>query len=167
MFKWFKNLKESYNITKMNKINYNNFVHDMQQYEDNEQSMFNQLGLIFSKDKTKISQIIQLPENFAQYPDERLINLKINELIKPASDFILYQNNWFEYVIPAQIYHIEEAGDNGVMKEGKKVSLTYVAVWEWSDIEPPIKHWKCKLFSMIFGGIVLLSVIITSLVLFI
>ena len=52
MFKWFKNLKESYNITKMNKINYNNFVHDMQQYEDNEQSMFNQLGLIFSKDKT-------------------------------------------------------------------------------------------------------------------
>lgn len=166
MFNWFKKLKESAYTDKMNKINYNNFVHDMQEYDKDEGSKFNQLGLILSKDLNKISMVIQLPENYAQYPDERLINLKIHEMMKPASDWILYTNNWWEYVVPPQVFHLEEADDDGLVKEGKNMSLTYVVVWEWEPQELPIKHWKAKLISCVTGSLAGLGAIITSLILF-
>lgn len=166
MLNWFKKIKETAHIDKMNKINYNNFVHDMQSYDKDEGSKFNQFGLILSNDLNKISLLIELPENYAQYPDERLINLKINELMKPASDWILYTNNWWEYIVPPQIFHIEEANDDGTLKEGKEISLTYVVVWEWTPQELPIKHWKTKLISCVAGICMGIGAIITSLIIF-
>lgn len=163
MIKLFKNIKESLKIHRANKQNFKEFIKEMQHEKDNIDSPFNRYELILSPDNTKVTMIVSLPENYAQYPSQRLIDLKLNELAYPVTKYLIYDMNWVEYLKQPQFYHLEDEDTTGIV-EGKDMSLTYLIIWEWEPVEVPDTKWKTKLAALIGASISIIGAVTTSLI---
>lgn len=163
MIKLFKDIKESFKIHRANKRNFKEFIQEIQAEKVNTDSTFNSYELILSPDNTKITMVISLPENYAQYPSQHLIDLKLNELAYPVTKYLIYDMNWVEYLKQPQFYHLEDEDTTGIV-EGKDMSLTYLIIWEWEPVEVPDHKWKSKLVALAGAGISIIGAI-TSLLL--
>lgn len=165
MFKWFSKLNNEYKIYRSNKENFKKFENDISVCCEGKDNIFAKYGLIFSPDHTKITAIINIPENFAQYPDPVAINLYIQKEIKPINDYLIYGLNWVEYISLPTIYHLEDEEtniDENEIKDGSKVSLTYLIVWEWQSTPHQLKYWQAKLIGSITAGFSLVGGAITT-----
>lgn len=163
MINWFKQIKESWQIEKANKKNFTEFKNEIQHEMDTPNSVFNNYDLAFSPDNTRITMVLTLPENYAQYPSEPLIDMKIREITNPVTYHYIYDLNWQEYLAQPTIFHLEDENTEGI-KEGKEMSLTYLAIWKWTPVDVPMHKWKQKLSVAVGSTVAALGAIITTLI---
>lgn len=149
MFKKIKKIFSDIKLAFLDKKNYKQFVTDIENEIKDPKSYFNQYRLILNENKDKITCILNIPENYAFQKDDRIINMKITELIQPITHYLSYSLGWAEYLYVPQVYHIED--DDPTAGE----SLTYVAVWQWAPIKG--KTFLYKVFGITAG--VLLAII--------
>lgn len=143
--KWFKSLWSDFKTYRLNKKNFKQFVKDVQNEMSQEDSVLKSYGISLSDDRHKLSMLVTLPGQIAQYPDERIITAKLNEFLAPISKFLCFDMNWLEFLSYHQTYHIEDEQTEG-MGEGKPFSLTYLAMWEFRELEYD-KPSRKKLFD--------------------
>lgn len=157
--KWLKNLWSDYKTMKLNKKNFKQFVKEAEDLYKEDDSILNQYGIKFSDDKTKLSTLITIPEQFSQYPDERVIQLKLNEYLNPVSHYMWWTMNWVEFLRGPQTFHIEDEQTEGI-KEGQKFSLTYLAIWEFTGVDYINDSWPSfwRWFKFACGFIGVLAV---------
>lgn len=155
MFGFFKKLYNGIQLAFKDIKNRKAFASDINDAKADPRSLFSRYGLIVNEDYTKISLLFNVPENFILNGNERLLNMKIQEIIEPVTKYLSYTLGWAEYIIVPQIFHIE---DNDT-STGE--SLTYLSVWEWAPIKSKYYLLKVGLISL---GII--AAITTGLILF-
>lgn len=156
MIKFFKKIIQNIKLYFLDKKNYKQFINDIENEMKDPRSYFSQYQLILNEDKNKITCLFAIPENFAIQNDDRLINMKIQELIQPITQYLSYTLGWAEYLYVPQVYHIED--DN--ISSG--TSLTYIAIWQWA--QHTSKYYLYKVIGTIIGIIGILTAIILFLV---
>ena len=149
--KFFNNIRIAFKDIKNHKA----FVADIREQRADPRSLFSQYNLIADETFTKISLLFNVPENFVMNRNDRLLNMKIQEIINPVTQYLSYTLGWAEYIVVPMTYHIED-NDSSTGE-----SLTYLAVWEWA----PIKS-KYYLLKVGLSALAIIGAIITGLILF-
>lgn len=150
MIKFIKNIYNNFRLSYLDIKNKKQFKKDIEGEEKDPKSKFNYFHLNKSKDELTISVLVNIPENFVVYKDERLINMKIRELIDPVTKYLSYELGWAEYLIVPEIFHIEDEDESE-----DNESLTYMAVWKWEEIKGGWKYFmKCAGSIIIIAGMI-------------
>lgn len=152
MIKKIKKFFTGIKLAFLDKKNFKRFIEDIDTEEKDPNSLFIRAGIVRNEKKDKLTLLFSIPENFVYQKDDRLINMKVNEMIQPITHYLSYTLGWAEYLYVPQVFHIED--DDPTSGE----SLTYAAVWQWVPIKS--KYYLYKLFGITLGAIGLITALL-------
>lgn len=158
---WLKKILKDYKTMRLNKKVFETFVRETkEELTSEEPTLMQQYKLSVSDDRRSLSTIIILPEEFSRYPDERVIQLKLNDYTRPINNYFWYDMNWLEIMGSPQIYHLEDEETSGI-REGEKFSLSFLAVWTFKEQPYEHKNWH-KVYNWLRIGFWSMASMITA-----
>jgi len=150
VIQFFKNIKQ----IKTDQKNRELFVEDMKQEVIDPRSKFNQLKLQCDPDYTRISMIVNLPEEFQIAGSEIDKYRKLNEMVRPINRYITSDLNWGEYFSRPDFYYIDTNLDMDNITD--EVSCAYVASWKYQPVLDKYPNFKYQVaaFTGINAGLI-------------
>lgn len=162
---FFENIKQ----IKIDKNNRQLFLNDIQREIVDPKSKFNEYNLAVNDDKTAITTVVSIPENFQLAGSDIMKYQKLQEIIKPINRYINNDLNWGQYFEVPDFYYIEQYDENQKQDDDEileEISCSYVAEWKYKPILDRFPNFKWELTAFIginlslIGGLVALLIVL-------
>ena len=160
---FFANIKQ----IKIDKENRKSFLRDIEEEIIDPKSRFNYFHLSTNEDKTAITTVVSIPENFQLAGSDIMKYQKLQEVVRPINFYINNELNWGQYFLAPNFYYIDEINDSPSDDEIlEEVSCSYVVEWKYEPVLKKYPNFKWELTSFIgintllIGGLIALLIIL-------
>jgi len=160
---FFENIKQ----IKIDKDNRKQFLIDIEREMADPKSKFNEYRLSMNDDKTAITTIVSIPENFQLAGSDPMKYQKLQEIIRPIYRYINEDINWGQYFEGADFYYIDQydedqkPDDDEILEE---VSCSYVVEWKYKPVLDRFPNFKWELTTFIGLNTLILGSLIAVLI---
>jgi len=156
---FFLNIKQ----IKTDKENRKKFIEDITQEIVDPMSTFNKLKLQCDDEYTRISCVINIPEEYQMAGSDIDKYRKLNELTRPVNKYLVRELNWGEYFLNPDFYYIDTNTDPNMVSD--EISCAYIATWKYSPVLNKYPNFKYQLAFVagmavaVIAGLILLIVL--------
>lgn len=148
MFKFFKNIKNLFIDIK----NKREFRKEMKREASDVASKFNAYKLSLDPDCNHISTIVNVPTEFQISGSDVDIMNKLQEIVRPITNYLCYELSWAEFMYVPEFYHIEDSETTS-----PRESRTYLVIWKYAPLIMDNKKFLTTLILSIIGLITLIG----------